>query len=141
MVLSTFIQALAQILSMVINLYIWVVIIAALISWVRPDPYNPIVQILYKLTEPLYAKIRRVIPTIIGGVDLTPILVILALKFIDSFVVQLLFSLASQVQRNSNASAPTFFMPFSPKFCKYTGYAKATIRKSNTNKIHTQGDN
>lgn len=97
MVLSTFIQALAQILSMVINIYIWVVIIAALISWVRPDPYNPIVQILYKLTEPLYAKIRRVIPTIIGGVDLTPILVILALKFIDLFVVQLLFSLASQV--------------------------------------------
>ena len=97
MVLSTFIQALAQILSMVINIYIWVVIIAALISWVRPDPYNPIVQILYKLTEPLYAKIRRVIPTIIGGVDLTPILVILALKFIDLFVVQLLFSLESQV--------------------------------------------
>ena len=97
MVISTFIQALAQILSMVINIYIWVVIIAALISWVRPDPYNPIVQILYKLTEPLYAKIRRVIPTIIGGVDLTPILVILALKFIDLFVVQLLFSLASQV--------------------------------------------
>ena len=97
MVLSTLIQALAQILSMVINIYIWVVIIAALISWVRPDPYNPIVQILYKLTEPLYAKIRRVIPTIIGGVDLTPILVILALKFIDLFVVQLLFSLASRV--------------------------------------------
>ena len=97
MVLSTFIQALAQILSMVINIYIWVVLIAALISWVRPDPYNPIVQILYKLTEPLYAKIRRVIPTIIGGVDLTPILVILALKFIDLFVVQLLFSLASRV--------------------------------------------
>ena len=97
MVLSTFIQALAQILSMVINIYIWVVIIAALISWVRPDPYNPIVQILYKLTEPLYAKIRRVIPTIIGGVDLTPILVILALKFIDLFVVQLLFSLARRV--------------------------------------------
>ena len=97
MVLSTFIQALAQILSMVINIYIWVVIIAALISWVRPDPYNPIVQILYKLTEPLYARIRRLIPTIIGGVDLTPILVILALKFIDLFVVQLLFSLASRV--------------------------------------------
>ena len=97
MVLSTFIQALAQILSMVINIYIWVVIIAALISWVRPDPYNPIVQILYKLTEPLYARIRRLIPTIIGGVDLTPILVILALKFIDLFLVQLLFSLARNI--------------------------------------------
>ena len=97
MVISTFIQALAQILSMVINIYIWVVIIAALISWARPDPYNPIVQILYKLTEPLYARIRRLIPTIIGGVDLTPILVILALKFIDLFLVQLLFSLARNI--------------------------------------------
>ena len=97
MIISTFIQALAQILSMVINIYIWVVIIAALISWVRPDPYNPIVQILYKLTEPLYARIRRLIPTIIGGVDLTPILVILALKFIDLFLVQLLFSLARNI--------------------------------------------
>lgn len=97
MVISTFIQALAQILSMVINIYIWVVIIAALISWVRPDPYNPIVQILYKLTEPLYARIRRLIPTIIVGLDLTPILVILALKFIDLFLVQLLFSLARNI--------------------------------------------
>lgn len=94
MVLSTFIQAFAQILSMVINIYIWVIIIAALISWVRPDPYNPIVQILARLTEPLYAKIRRFIPTLIGGVDLTPILVILVLKFIDLFVVKLLFQLS-----------------------------------------------
>lgn len=76
MVLSTLIEALAQILSMVINIYIWVVIIAALITWVRPDPYNPIVQILYKLTEPLYAKIRKVIPTLIGGIDIAPIIVI-----------------------------------------------------------------
>lgn len=94
MILNTFIQAFAQILSIVINIYIWVIIIAALISWVRPDPYNPIVQILYRLTEPLYTKIRRIIPTLIGGVDLTPILVILVLKFIDLFAVQLLFQLA-----------------------------------------------
>lgn len=94
MVLSTLIEALAQILSMVINIYIWVVIIAALITWVRPDPYNPIIQILYKLTEPLYNKIRKVMPTLIGGVDIAPILVILALKFIDLFVVKLLFGLA-----------------------------------------------
>ncbi|MCI5968516.1 YggT family protein [Helicobacter sp.] len=97
MILSTFIQAFAQILSMAINIYIWIIIIAALISWVRPDPYNPIVQILYRLTEPLYTKIRRIIPTSIGGVDLTPILVILVLKFIDLFVVQLLFEFARSI--------------------------------------------
>lgn len=97
MVLSTLIEALAQILSMVINIYIWVVIIAALITWVRPDPYNPIVQVLYKLTEPVYAKIRKVIPTLLGGIDIAPILVILALKFIDLFAVRLLFGLANSL--------------------------------------------
>ncbi|MCI2236416.1 MULTISPECIES: YggT family protein [Helicobacter] len=95
MVLSTFIQAVAQIMSMAINIYIWIVIIAALISWVRPDPYNPIVQILYKLTEPVYAKIRRFIPTIISGIDITPIIVILALQFINLFFVKLLYSFAN----------------------------------------------
>ncbi|MCH5322890.1 MAG: YggT family protein [Helicobacter sp.] len=97
MVLGTLVEAIAQILSMVINIYIWIVIIAALISWVRPDPYNPIVQILYRLTEPLYVKIRRVIPTIIGGLDITPIIVIIALQFINLFFVRLLFTLAASL--------------------------------------------
>ena len=82
---------------MVINIYIWIVIIAALITWVRPDPYNPIVQILYKLTEPLYAKIRKVIPTLIGGIDIAPIIVILALQFINLFIVKLLLRLANSL--------------------------------------------
>jgi len=92
-VISTFIEAFAQILHMVINIYIWVVIISALISFVRPDPYNPIVQILHRLTNPVYAFIRRFIPTIIGGIDVAPILIILALQFIDLFAVKLLFAL------------------------------------------------
>lgn len=92
-VVSTFIEALAQILHMIINIYIWVVIISALISFVRPDPYNPIVQILYRLTNPVYAFIRRFIPTIIGGVDVAPIIVILVLQFVDLFAVKLLFAL------------------------------------------------
>ncbi len=94
MILGTFIEAVAQILSMIINIYVWIVIIAALVSWVRPDPYNPIVQILYKLTEPLYVKIRSLIPTIIGGIDLTPLIVVLVLQFINLFFIKLLFSLA-----------------------------------------------
>lgn len=92
-VISTFLEAIAQILHMVINIYIWVVIISALISFVRPDPYNPIVQILYRLTNPVYAFIRRFIPTIIGGIDVAPIIVVLALQFIDLFAVKLLFAL------------------------------------------------
>lgn len=92
-VLSTFIEALAQILHMIINIYIWVIIISALISFVRPDPYNPIVQILYRLTNPVYAFVRRFIPTIIGGIDLAPVIIILVLQFVDLFAVKLLFAL------------------------------------------------
>ena len=94
MVIGTLLQALAQILHMVINIYIWVVIIAALITWVRPDPYNPIVQTLYRLTEPAYALVRRYIPTVIGGIDLAPLIIIIALQFIDLFFVRLLMNLA-----------------------------------------------
>ena len=94
-VLSTLLVAIANILNMVINLYIWIVIIAALISWVRPDPYNPIVQILYRLTEPVYAMIRRYVPTNFGGLDVAPLILILGLEFIQLFIVQLLFKIAA----------------------------------------------
>lgn len=95
MVISTLIEALAQILHMVINIYIWVVIISALITWVRPDPYNPIVQVLRKLTEPVYTFMRKYIPTMIGGVDLAPIIIIIGLQFLDLFAVKLLFNLVN----------------------------------------------
>ncbi len=94
-VISTLIEAIAQILHMVLNIYIWVVIISALITWVKPDPYNPIVQVLHRLTEPVYLRIRNYIPTVFGGIDLTPIIVIISLQFIDLFLVKLLFNLAS----------------------------------------------
>lgn len=91
MILSTFITAIASILSMVISIYTWVIIISAILSWVRPDPYNPIVQLLYRLTEPAYSVVRKVVPTIFGGVDLAPLILLLVLKFIELFFVRLLF--------------------------------------------------
>jgi len=94
-VLATFIEAFANILHTLINIYIWVVIISALISFVRPDPYNPIVQILFRLTNPVYAFIRKFVPTLIGGIDLAPLIVILTLQFVDLFAVKLLFALAN----------------------------------------------
>lgn len=94
-VLSTFIVAVAQILDMVINIYIWVIIIASLITWVQPDPYNPIVQILNRLSDPAYRLVKRLIPTVIGGIDLAPIVIILGLQFISLFVIKLLYSFAS----------------------------------------------
>ena len=97
MILSTFLSTVATILHTVINVYIWVIIAAALISWVRPDPYNQIVQLLYRLTEPVYERLRRLVPTVIGGVDLAPIIVLLALQFTDLFFVRLLHEFAASL--------------------------------------------
>jgi len=93
-VISSLLMAIGKILDMVINLYIWIVIIASLITWVRPDPYNPIVQILYRLTEPVYAWIRKYIPTNFNGFDIAPLIVILGLQFIDIFIVTLITKMA-----------------------------------------------
>jgi YggT family protein len=75
----------------VIQLYTWIIIISALITWVNPDPNNPIVQLLYRLTEPAYALIRRYVPTIFGGLDLAPIIIILVLLFLETFLKSLFF--------------------------------------------------
>jgi YggT family protein len=91
---STFLYAVATLFDQVIGLYIWVVIIAALVSWVRPDPYNPIVQILVRLTEPVYAYIRKYIPTNVAGIDVAPIILILALNFTKLFFVKLMYQMA-----------------------------------------------
>jgi YggT family protein len=75
------IAAIVFTLIQVIELYKWVVIISALITWVNPDPSNPVVQILHRLTDPVYAFIRKYIPTSINGIDLAPIIVIFGLIF------------------------------------------------------------
>ena len=75
----------------IIFLYKWVIIISAILTWVKPDPYNPIVQMLYRLTEPAYALIRKYIPTVFGGMDLAPIILIFALIFLESFLKNLAF--------------------------------------------------
>ena len=75
----------------IIVLYKWVIIISALLSWVRPDPYNPIVQVLYRLTEPAYAFVRKYIPTVFGGMDIAPIILIFGLIFIETFLKSLFF--------------------------------------------------
>lgn len=96
-VLSTLIEAMATILHMVVTLYTWIIIITALLSFVRPDPYNPVVQTLYRLTEPVYAQIRKRVNTVYGNLDLAPIIVILALQFFDLFIVKLLYGFASKL--------------------------------------------
>ncbi len=85
------------ILSYLLTIYIWIIIIRALLSWVNPDPYNPIVQILYRLTEPVLAPVRYRMPDI-GGIDASPIVVLLIIFFLQSFLVQSIFDLASMLR-------------------------------------------
>ena len=80
------ISAIVSTLYMMLELYKWVVIISALISWVNPDPGNPIVQFLKKVTEPVYEYIRRYIPTTIGGIDLSPIIVLFSILFLQALL-------------------------------------------------------
>lgn len=86
-VAGNFIYAIAQVVSIVLTLYMWVVIARAVLSWVSPDPYNPIVRFIYNVTEPVLRPLRRRIPAF-GGIDFSPILVILVIYFLQSFVVQ-----------------------------------------------------
>ena len=96
-VLANFLEALAVILNMVLQLYMWVIIARAVISWVNPDPYNPIVQFLYKVTDPLLYRVRRFMPDF-GGMDFSPIIVILAIVFLQSFLVKTLSNLAMSIK-------------------------------------------
>ncbi len=91
--LSNFISASATIVGFVLTIYMWVIIIRALISWVSPDPNNPIMEILYRLTEPVLYPIRRRMPDI-GGLDLSPIVVFIAIIFLQSFLVGSLHDIA-----------------------------------------------
>lgn len=75
----------------IISLYKWVIIISALLTWVNPDPNNPLVQMLYRLTEPAYALVRKYIPTVFGGMDLAPIILIFGLMFLEIFLKNLFF--------------------------------------------------
>ncbi len=86
----------ATILDYLLGLYKWVVIIAALISWVNPDPYNPIVRFLYAVTEPLFRPIRRVIGHRLGPIDISPIIVILVIIFLQSFLVRTVIKIGHQ---------------------------------------------
>jgi YggT family protein len=80
----------ARVVDMLLEAYKWVVIISALISWVNPDPYNPIVRFLHAVTEPVFRPIRRLIGYRLGPIDISPIIVILAIIFIQSFLVRTL---------------------------------------------------
>ncbi|MFP4214178.1 MAG: YggT family protein [Desulfohalobiaceae bacterium] len=94
-ILSNFLMAIAEILNALLSIYFWIIIISAILSWVNPDPYNPVVRILRNLTEPVLDRVRSWLPfTMLGGIDLSPIVVLLGIQFIKVFLVQSLTQIA-----------------------------------------------
>ena len=94
---ANFLEAVAQVLSYFLEFYKWVIIVNSLISWVNPDPYNPIVQFLQKVTEPVLYPIRRAIGYGIG-IDLSPIIALLLIVFLQNFLVRSLFEWVGQLR-------------------------------------------
>lgn len=97
-ILANTLSALAMILGSLLNIYFWIVLIAALITWVNPNPYNPIVRILRMLTEPVFYRIRKWLPfTYAAGIDFSPVIVLIAIELVNRIVVKSLAQYAAQL--------------------------------------------
>ncbi len=97
-VLGNLLEALAAVLHLVLNIYIWILVARAIISWVNPDPYNPIVRFLYRVTEPVLRPVRNMLPLQGIGLDLSPMIVLLVIYVLDRFLVSSLIDLASSLR-------------------------------------------
>ena len=93
-ILGNLLEALAVVIQMVLQIYMYIILARVILSWVNPDPYNPIVQFLYRITDPLLYRVRKWLPIHGGGIDLSPMIVLLAIIFLQTFLVQTLQRLA-----------------------------------------------
>ena len=94
-ILGNLLKAIAVVLNYVLHFYMWIVIARAVLSWVNPDPYNPIVRFIHNVTEPVLYRIRSKLPLNFGGIDFSPIIVILGIIFLQNFVVNSLFRMSA----------------------------------------------
>ena len=98
-VAGNFLIAVARVLDMALNIYWWIIIARAVLSWVNPDPYNPIVRFIYNATEPVLYRVRRTLPfAFIGGIDFSPVIVLAGILFLQLFLVQSLLQMAIQLR-------------------------------------------
>ena len=97
-VLGNFCQALAVVLGYLLEILWWLIIIRALLSWVNPDPYNPIVRFIERTTEPVLAPFRQLIPSYKIGIDLSPVIAILFIYFLKIFIVQTIIGIALRLK-------------------------------------------
>ena len=93
---GNFLEGIAEVLNWGLTIYLYIIIARAIISWVSPSPYNPIVQFLYAVTEPVLRYARRIIPPIGGTLDLSPLIVILVIYFLKVFLVNSLLELSQR---------------------------------------------
>ncbi len=97
-IIGYFLIAIAEVFRVILNLYMWIIIIRALISWVNPDPYNQVVRVIYNLTDPVLNRIRRRLPVVYGGMDFSPIIVLLVIVFLENFLVGSLFAMGIRLK-------------------------------------------
>jgi YggT family protein len=93
-VISNLLAAVAKVLDIALTIFMWIVIARAILSWVSPDPYNPIVRFIHNVTEPVLYQVRKRIPLNFGGIDFSPIIILLAVIFLQQFVVQSIYQYA-----------------------------------------------
>lgn len=96
-VLANLFEAVAVVLDFGLTIYMWIIIAGAVLSWVNPDPYNPIVRFINTATEPVLYQIRKRLPVNFGGIDLSPIVVLMVIMFLQAFVVNTLRGLARSI--------------------------------------------
>jgi len=96
-VAKNLLMAVARILDIALSAYMWILILRAVLTWVSPDPYNPIVRALYSITEPVLSSLRRRFPLMAGSIDFSPMVAILVILFLQYFLVRTLFDLAARL--------------------------------------------
>jgi len=96
-IINYFFVALANLVNVVIVAYIWIIIARAILSWVNPDPYNPIVRFLHRVTEPVLRPVRERLGAFQVGLDFSPMIVILVLYFLKEFLVPVLYRIATEI--------------------------------------------
>ena len=97
LVLRNLLIAVATVLDYALVFFMFITIARAVLSWVSPDPYNPIVRFIHNITEPVLYQIRKRVPLMYGGIDFSPIIVILVVIFLRIFVVESLKGLAGSI--------------------------------------------
>jgi YggT family protein len=104
--LGHLLRAMAAVLHLVLTLYLWIIIARAVLSWVSPDPYNPIVRFINNVTEPVLGRLRSRLPLFFGGIDFTPMIVILLIFLLTSSLVPFLDDLGRSLLRPQGMLRP-----------------------------------